>query len=142
MSTTTIDRIVLLKAIEASTQEEIARLTGAAEMATKVRLRKQALVGQEQGVKEAQEKADRFPALIESAYADLKAAVEDRWKNWRGRYHERDSNTGIARATSHLTTLLHGQCEQLATLEAIKTRYEDAKRLEDSITAQQKPEQV
>jgi len=139
-TTTTIDAQELLKAIIAKNQAELALLTSAEEVATRDRIRRAQLLGLEQSVKLQEEAVDKFPALIEAAYNDLKTAVAERHVTFRQRFHLPESNVGVHRAVSHLTSLLNGQCEQTLTLSQVREKYDAARRLEDSITAQQKPQ--
>ncbi|WP_158943146.1 hypothetical protein [Granulicella sp. S190] len=144
MSTNTIiDRDLVLDEIIASAQAEKAQRNLAAEKATRQRIEDQFFLGLEQGVQNAQKLADTFPALKKSAYENLETEIANRHDAWRGRFHLPQANAGVHRAVSQLTLMMNGHLEALMSLEQVKTKYEDAKRLRDRdrVAAQRKPEQ-
>lgn len=120
---------------------ELAKRNSAKEKATRDRIFHQQFLGLEQNMKSQEEHAASFPVRIDDAYDKLKTAIADRHREWRGRFHMPESNAQVHRAVSQLTLMMNGHLEALMSLEQVRVKYEDAKRLRDRIAAERKPEQ-
>jgi ATP-dependent protease HslVU (ClpYQ) peptidase subunit len=124
----------ILRHIISRSTAELNKLQSQNALETRDQLRKQRLAGLAKSVAEHIEQVARFDSLIASAYEDLRVAVEERHRDFRSRFHLAESKVGVERCTNALLLMMNGKLEQELGLRNVRERYEDALRLEETLT--------